>query len=823
VRQLPSGTVTFVFTDIEGSTRLLHEHGDRYVEVLAEHRRRLREAFQRHGGVEVDTQGDAFLVAFADARAAVAAAEEGQRALAAGPVRVRVGVHTGEPIVWEEGYAGEDVHRGARICAAAHGGQVVLSERTRSLVDGVAVRELGSHRLKDLSEPQRLFQLGEDEFPPLRTLHATNLPTQASPLIGRERELVEAGELLRASRLLTLTGPGGSGKTKLALQLAAEALDDFPDGVFWVPLQDVRDAELVASTIAERIGARDGLAEHVGDRRLLLVLDNLEQVIEAAPQLAELVRATSRAKLLVTSREPLRIAGEHRYAVEPLPETDAIALFVERARAIDSTFVATDAIASVCRRLDGLPLAIELAAARVGVLAPDALLARLDRALPLLTAGGRDAPARQRTLRATIEWSHDLLDDGEQRLFRRLAAFAASFELDAVEPVCDGELDTFQSLVDKSLVRRWGSGRFGLLETVAELADERLDASGEAAAIRARHAAHYLAVAESANLADDADGPQDSDLAAREQPNFRKALAWAVVNDVELGLRLAIVLEQLWVARQPFEGIRWFESLFAAAQELGPALRARALLGLGGLVFIVGEFERGKQLYEESLALYTALGDDRGRAQALHRLPYTAIVEGDLARARALAEEGLELHRRFGGRKGEAVVLGTLADIEWRSGVDRSRALELGRQSVAIAGDVGFVWWQSNMLTYLCEWSLELGEATDAERFGVEGLELAHRIEDRMHRTYLLALLARVAAEDDRRERAGELWGALEADEARGRIGQWEDERETYAAPVLARASEAFERGRLRGRAVSLDDAVAAALAAHSRRLDSAP
>ncbi len=809
MRELPGGTVTFLFTDIEGSTRLLHEHGDRYVDVLAEHRRLLRDAFARHGGVEIDTQGDAFFVAFADARAAVAAAAEGQRALAAGPVRIRVGVHTGEPIVWDEGYAGEDVHRAARICAAAHGGQVVLSERTRSLVDGVAVRELGAHRLKDLSEPQRLFQLGEGEFPPLRTLHATNLPTQPSPLIGREREVVEAGELLRAQRLLTLTGTGGSGKTRLALQLAAEAIEDFPDGVFWVPLQAVRDAELVASTIAETIGAKGGLAEHIGDRRLLLLLDNVEQVIESAPQLAELLRATSNAKLLVTSREPLRIAGEHRYPVEPLPETDAVALFVERARAIDPTFAATDAIAAVCRRLDGLPLAIELAAARVGVLAPEQLLARLDRALPLLTAGARDAPDRQRTLRATIEWSHELLDAHEERLFRRLAAFAASFELDAVGPVCDAELDTFQSLVEKSLVRRWGSGRFGLLETVAEFAEERLAASEDADVIRARHAAHYLTVAQAANLADDAEGPQDQELAAREQPNFRKALEWALDRDVALGLRLAIPLEQLWVARQPFEGIRWFESLFAAAGELEPVLRARALVGFGGLVFIAGEFERGKQLYEEALAEYTALGDDRGRAQVLHRLPYAAMVEGDLPRARAIAEESLALHRRFGNRKGEAIVLGTLADVDWRSGVDRERALALGQQSAEIAGEVGFVWWQSSVLTYLCEWSLELEERADAERFGVQALAIAHRIDDRMHRTYLLALLSRAAAEDGRRERAGELWGALEADEARGQIGQWEDEREAYAASVLAHADDAFERGRSRGHARSLDEVVA--------------
>jgi predicted ATPase/class 3 adenylate cyclase len=819
---LPYGTVTFLFTDIEGSTRLLHELGNAYTDVLAEHRDALRGAFVGHGGVEVDTQGDAFFVAFSDARAAARAALAAQAALEGTPVRVRMGIHTGEPIVWAEGYVGVDVHRAARICASAHGGQVVLSERTRSLLDGAPVRDLGLHRLKDLSEPQHLYQLGDGEFPPLRTLNATNLPTQPTALIGREQELEEAGALLRSHRLVTLTGAGGSGKTRLALQLAAEALEDFPHGVFWVPLQAVRDPDLVAPAIAESVGAKNGLADHVGDKRLLLLLDNLEQVIDAAPTLAELLGRTQNAKLLVTSREPLRIAGEHRYGVEPLPELDAVTLFVARARAVHPSFEATAAVAEICRRLDGLPLALELAAARVSLLSADQLLAKLSRALPVLTAGGRDAPARQKTLRATVEWSHELLDDAEQRLFRRLAVFAASFDLDAVEPVCDGELDTLQSLVDKSLVRRWASGRFGMLETVHEYAEERLEAAGESGEIRRRHAEHYLAVAKAANLEHDAEGEQRDDVAAREQDNVRNALEWALAGDVELGLRLAVALESFWVAARPFEGMRWFEQLLDRSGDVPPDLHARALLAYGGVVFITGEFERGTRLYEQSLAAFRALDDDRSAAHVLHRLASSAIVEENLERARALAEESLALHRRFGSRKGEGIALGTLADIQWREGGDRNAAIALAEESVAIAREVGFPWWEVGTLTSLCEWSLELARSSDAERYGRNALEIAHRIGERMFAVYTLALLARIAAADGRRERAGLLWGAVEAEEQRGPIGQWEAERESYAAPVLAAAGADFERGREAGRRLTLDEAVEQELAMReSARRDS--
>jgi predicted ATPase/class 3 adenylate cyclase len=813
VRDLPSGTVTFLFTDIEGSTRLLHELGDRYPVVLAEHHRAMRLAFARHGGVEVDTQGDAFFAAFDNASGAVAAAAEAQSALTEGPVRVRMGIHTGEPIVWAEGYAGLDVHRGARICACAHGGQVVLSERTRAELSDVAVRDLGLHRLKDLSEPQQLYQLGDADFPPLRTLHATNLPVQPSPLIGRERELGEVSALLREHRLATLTGPGGSGKTRLALQVAADVGEEFPHGVFWVPLQAVRDPALVVPTIAQTLGAASNLADYLGEKRILLLLDNLEQVIEAAGALSELVAATAHTRLLVTSREPLRIAGEQRYEVEPLPELDAVTLFVERARGIDHSFAPDEHVAEICRRLDGLPLALELAAARVGLLSTRQLIDRLDRALPVLTHGARELPERQRTLRATIAWSHDLLDEEEQRLFRRLAVFAASFDLEAVEPVSGATLDTLQSLVDKSLVRRWGSGRLGMLETIHEYASERLTASAEADDVARRHVEHYLAVATSANVSGDAEGEQRHDVAALEQENFRTALAWTIARgETGLGLELAVAIGGFWAARDPFEGVRWLEPLLEHADRVDPLLRAHALREYGGLVFLGGSFERGLQLQEQALAEYRSLGDERGVAESLGRLAVASEVIPDRHDRRKLAQEALRLNRRLGRQRGEAQALHALATLEWETD-DKENAAELMERSAALARASGFVWWELHCVYLRCEWALEGGDSAAAERLAREAHDHTRRIGDRRVAVYLLAILARLEAEAGRLERAGLLWGAIEAEETRGPVGQWEAERDTYAGPVLAHAGGEFDVGREAGRGMRLDEAIERALA----------
>jgi predicted ATPase len=806
---LPNGTVTFLFTDVEGSTRLLSELGDGYGAALAEHRRVLREAVARHAGVEVDTQGDAFFVTFSRASDAVAAADEAQRALA---LPVRMGVHTGTAERTEEGYVGLEVHRAARICAVAHGGQVVVSEAARtSLPHGaVVLADLGLHRLKDLAEAVRLFQLGEREFPPLRSLNATNLPVQPNPLVGRERELEEVTALLGdGARLLTLTGPGGTGKTRLALQAAAELVEAFPDGVFWVSLAAVRDPELVMPTIEQTIGANVPLAQHVDERRMLLLLDNLEQVVDAAPAITATLAQCPSLHLLVTSRILLRASGERDYAVPPLTDDAAVELF--RARAVDAEPEAT--VREICRRLDHLPLAIELAAARTRVLRPDDLLQRLEERLPLLTSGPRDAPARQRTLRATIEWSHDLLTPGERQLFGRLAVFIGGCTLDSAETVCEATLDTLQSLVDHNLLRRTG-GRFWMLETIREYAGERLELSGDGEAVRRRLAGWLLPLAESANFALESEGIERYDLVTPELPNVRAALHWAIGADAELGVRLLLALEQFWVFTSPFEARRWLDELL----ERGPyadELQARLLAIYGGLIFIVGDFEEGGRYQEQATEIFRRLGDERGLALMLARSAVGANLRGEHERARALCEESLALGRSLGFEKPIAQALLILAYVEMDEGRS-AEAMALADDAAARAGAIGWRWWEVGSLLQAAECAFRLeGPLADGGR-ARRCLAAAHEIGDRRHAIYALALLARAAAAAGDRRRAGRLWGAIEAETERGPIGQWEAEHEEYARHVLVAAPD-FEQGRAEGRLLSLDEAVAVALSVDSR------
>ena len=818
MRELPSGTVTLLFTDIEGSTRLLHDLGERYADVLAEHRRVLREAFSRYGGVEVDTQGDAFFVAFARAGDAVAAAGAAQAALVDGPVSVRIGVHTGEPVVTEEGYVGLDVHRAARIMGAARGGQVLVSETTASLLDSTEnLRDLGEHRLKDLSAPQRLFQLGSGDFPPLRTLYRTNLPVQATPIVGREQELEEASELLCTKRLLTLIGPGGSGKTRLALQLAADAIEQFPDGVFWVPLQALRDPALVERAIGASVGADDGLSEHVGSKRLLVLVDNFEQVIEAAPVVASLLATTPNAKVLVTSREPLQVEFEHRYPVEPLREDAAEALFVERASAVAPRFRGGAAVAEICRRLDGLPLAIELAAARVSLLEPDDLLARLERTLPLLASRSRDAPSRQQTLRATIAWSYELLSPKEQDLFRRLAVFRGSFTLEAVESVCGADLDSLESLVLKSLVRRWGSGRLGMLDTIREYAVELHQAASDADEVYRRHAEYFREVADEANLnaGTRRPGGQRLDVALAEQDNFRSALAWTLRRkSVPLGIEIAVALEQFWTLEDPEEGTRWFERLFERPEsaDVAPSLRAEALRAWGSCLGISGHSAAAEEMWVKSLALFEELDDDHGRAVLMHRLGITAQLQGDLVRARELVEASDAIHRRDGDIWGIAQTVGTLGALARDAG-DEGTARELVRESATLAREAGVPWWEAGALAELACLSLNAGLLDEGEAHAREALVIADGLRDRPGRVFGVGLLARVAAERGPPERAGLLWGAIEDDDVMAPLGGWRRHRQACEARVLELAGPEFERGRAEGRSLTLDDAVELALA----------
>jgi predicted ATPase len=814
--ELPTGTVTFLFTDIEGSTRLLHELGDDYADALAEHRRVLREAFARHGGVEVDTQGDAFFVAFARAKDALAAAADGQAALEPGPIRVRMGLHTGEPIVTDEGYVGIDVHRAARIGSAGHGGQVLASQTTRDLAGSNGLHDLGEHRLKDLSAPERIFQFGGGEFPPLKTLYQTNLPIPATPFLGRERELGEVGALLSHDdvRLLTLTGAGGSGKTRLALQAAAAAAEHYPQGVWWVPLAPVRDAAGVVETAARALGGASSLAEVIGDRRLLLLLDNFEHVIAAAPELTSLLSTCPNLDVVVTSRERLQLGGEHVYAVPVLARSDARELFLTRARALRPDFQSNGSVDELCARLDDLPLALELAAARTPVLSPEQLLGRLGARLDLLK-GGRDADVRQQTLRATIEWSHDLLDAAEKRLFARLSLFRGGCTLEAAEAICGAELDELQSLVDKSLVRIRDGDRFWMLETIHEFAAERLRESGEEDELRRRHAEFFLALAESANLSAEATdlGPRP-ELVLPEQDNLWAALDWAAeAGEIELGLRLAIALEQFWVAVAPYEGARRVQAFLDRAADLPDVVRARAIRVLGGMIFMTGDFDRGDELMRQSLELFRSLGDDAVVAELLVRLAiHLHYTHGDIAGAHALIDESQAINRRVGSRSTEAMTLGLLGEIAWTEGRSDD-ALELAARSGEAAAEVGFTWWQMHQLYHGSEWSGELGRTGEAEAYARDALRLAVAIQDRQLTIYLLAILAGTAAVHGHLEKAGAVWGAVEAEEGRGPVGQWEAEREAYAARVLDHENEAFAAGRVRGRRMTLSDAVDYALA----------
>jgi len=552
---LPTGTVTFVFTDVEGSTSLLNELGaEAYADALADHRAVIREACIRNGGVEVDTQGDAFFFAFPTAPGALEAASEFTDHLAANrQVRVRVGVHTGTPLLGEEGYVGRDVHRAARIAAAGHGGQVLVSAATATLV-ALELTDLGEHRFKDLGAPERVFQLGSGEFPALKSLYRTNLPVPATTFVGRGHELDDLGALLdRGIRLLTLTGPGGVGKTRLALQAVAGAVDAFPDGVWWVPLASVRDPELVLSSVALALGVseqrgrelEESLIDVLSAGRSILLLDNLEHLLPNAAAKIATLRDAGGSTVVVTSRERLQLAGEHVYAVAPLVATEATELFSARSAALGYDAGDADSVAELCARLDNLPLAVELAAARTGLLAPAEILARLGDRLDKLK-GGRDADPRQQTLRATIGWSHDLLEPSERELFARLAVFAGGGTIEAVEAVCEADLDVLTSLLDKSLVRRSGE-RVWMLETIREFASEQLSASPAADDLRDRHASYYLTLAESYN--DELRGPGQAEALRRfasEHEDLRVAFDWLLDRDPSAALRLVAALWRFW-------------------------------------------------------------------------------------------------------------------------------------------------------------------------------------------------------------------------------------------------------------------------------------
>jgi predicted ATPase/class 3 adenylate cyclase len=867
---LPRGTVTFLFTDIEGSTALWERDRQVMAAAVERHLTLLRTALEANHGVLFKIVGDAVQAAFPTAPDAIAAALDAQRSLLAedwGQIesfRVRMALHAGEAMVQNEEYQGPLLYRSARLLAVGHGAQILLSETAATLSrdalpPGTDLRELGEHRLPDLLEPECVFQLLHpdlpDAFPPLRTLETRphNLPTQATPFLGREREVAEVVALLWSSnaRLVTLTGPGGTGKTRLALQAAAELLDAFPDGVFFVPLAALRDPELVPSAIASALGLRDqagqtpaqAVREALAGKRLLLVLDNVEQVAASATFVGELLAAVPDLEVLATSRLPLRLRAEHEYPVTPLalppasgtpPEQllqyEAVRLFVERAQAVRSGFVLTPeiapAVAEITRRLDGLPLAIELAAARVRLLPPAALLARLEKRLPLLTGGPRDAPARQQTLRDAIAWSYDLLTAGEQALFRRLSIFAGGFSLEAAEAVANpgGELDVLDGvdwLSEHSLLRPGagtdGDPRFTMLETIREYGLERLEQNGEAEATRRAHTEFFLALVEEAESK--LTSPEQLVWLERleaEHDNLLVALNWAVVSDAQIALRLVWGLAWFWYFRGYLrEGRAWLERALAASGDPGP-LHAGALTAAGRLSRHLGDYEGAIALLERSLELARSFQDRRAEALALHELGALAgLAEGDADREVALTEASLALWRELGDPWGTARTLNNLGYEAYLQG-DLDRAVSLLDEGVTLAraaGDRLVLGYIVDSRGVVAEAQGELERATDLYR---EALALADQVGAPLVEAFALSSLAGMAARQGQPARAARMWGAASAlrDAIGTRLPLEEEERFAGSLSAVREllGEEAFAAAWEEGRAQPLDQVVAEAL-----------
>lgn len=807
---LPTGTVTFVFTDIEGSTRLLQKlGGKRYGAELERHREQVRRAIAARGGVELGTEGDAFFIAFARASDALGAASEVQAALANGPIRVRIGIHTGEPLIVEGNYVGLDVHKAARICDAGHGGQVLVSQATRELA-GDGLRELGEYRLKDLTPPERLFQLGTVEFPPLRTLRPTNLPVQPGPLLGRRQELAGLLALARAGRLVTLTGPGGSGKTRLALALAGELSDDYRDGAWWVPLAAVTDPGLVLPTIAQSLGARDGLRDHLAGKRVLLLLDNLEQVLDCAPLIADLLGGLPELSVIATSRERLAVSFEQEYPVPPLDEAAAEELFVSRARQLEPDFEPDETVGEICRRLDRLPLALELASTRVKLMSTAQMLDRLERRLDLLSKGRRDAPDRQATMRATIGWSYDLLPEDEQALFRHLGVFAGSFELDAAEAVCDANVDGLQSLIEKSLLRRDGHGRFFLLELTREYALEQLRRAGEEAALRRRHAAWFLGLAKQAEerLASSDQLVWLSRLNA-DTDNFRAVLAWSLEHDVARGVDLATTLRRPWSMHgQLRELVFWSERALAAPAATDMRTRAVALETYGEALLYTEEYERAREALQQSLLLFRDIGDRKGEASAIQRLDHVVWAQGSTRQAIELGEAALAILREIDDRRGIAGSLDHVgADLVEIGEVARGMAML--EEALAIHTELGDRRAVASSIHTLGDLALDRGDTQHAAGQYRQALEEAVELDDERTQAYCAAGLACVAALRQAFHTAGRLWALTESIEDQLGVRLLAAERQRYERILTPlQNDQAFRGGYLAGRDIELTEAV---------------
>ena len=814
---LPTGTVTFLFTDIEGSTRLVQALGDAWVSVLETHNRLVAEAITGNAGVVVKTEGDSFFAVFPAAADGLKASLAAQYALIGHPwptdgvVRSRMGLHTGLGALGASDYVGLDVHRAARIADAAHGGQVVLSEPTavlveRDLPDAVAIRDLGKHRLKDLSEPETIFQVVaeglQSEFPLLRTLDAipNNLPKQLTSFVGRDRELAQAIQLLATSRVLTFTGPGGTGKTRLSLQVAAEAADDFTDGVFFVDLAPVNDVELVPSRILESVGiqasARDEsplmrLTGQLADKSVLVILDNFEQLLEAAPVVAEMLRASPRSKVLVTSRAPLRISGEQEMPVPPLAtssigehhdpsalmETEAVRLFADRAMSVRPDFRLTvenaPVVAELVRRLDGLPLAIELVASRVRLLDVDQILSRLDARM--VGAGPVDLPERQRTIQGAISWSHDLLTDPGKCLFARFSVFSGGARLEEVESVCgpseelgDELLDCLSTLVDHSLIRRVdddGQLRFRMLHVIREYAAERLEESGDGEALRGRHGSAYTHFVESAapELLRK-DRKHWLDLLEHDHDNIRSALDWAAdAGEIDLALRLGAATWRFWQARGHLHEARRRIDEVLSLEGGEPRNRARASEALGGILWWQAEMDECQKVYGQALEVERELGDPKAIANALYNYSLSVAFGPDPNPELAFGalDEAEGLYRELGE-------LGGLGDIEWGRGNavayiegDFARGMEHMKKSIEYYRQAGNEFGMGWGLFEVGDMARRLEDYEQAQSFATQGLSLFAGHRDVSAAVMFIALMAGTALELGDLERTRRLAGAF--------------------------------------------------------------
>ena len=789
---LPTGTVTFLFTDIEGSTIRWEQHREAMQAALARHDAILRQAIEAHGGHVFKTVGDAFYAAFATTPDALASALTAQRTLGAaewgetGALRVRMALHTGTAEQRDGDYFGQPLNRVARLLVAGYGGQVLLSSAAQILVRdqlpaGVELRDLGEHRLKDLTTPEHIFQVVAPdlpaEFPPLKTLdnHPNNLPIQPTPLIGREHELEAVCTMLQRSdvRLLTLTGPGGIGKTRLGVQVAAETCDAFAGGVLFVTLASIRDPGLVVPTIAETLGIPEVPGQPLGqtlkayfrDNQMLLVLDNFEQVLAAAAWLGESFAVAPKLKVLVTSRVVLNVNGEHTFNVptlalpdrndlpapEQLAQYAAIRLFVERAQAAKASFAVSNevvpAIVEICYRLDGLPLAIQLAAPRIRIVSLEEVLARLENRLNVLTGGARALPARQQYLRATLDCSYGLLDPGCQLLFARLAVFAGGCTMEAAEAVCNTRedlpiavFDGLASLVDNSLLRQDvgsdGTSRFVILETIREYARERLEANGEVEGMRRQHARFFLALAEQAELA----GPQQVAWLQRleeEHDNLRLALEWLLrpEESVELFVRLAGRLSEFWSRRGYLsEGRRWLEVALrrlsgVSSLPASSTWKAYVLNQAGILAHAQGDYRAARRHLEETLALARKLEDTPGIATALANLGNVAYDQGDYPRARTYYEETLALARKLGDTSAIARTLNNLGNVAYAQGDYRAAPTHL-EEVLALARELGDTSGIATALINLGNVAYDQGDYPRARAYYEETLALARELGD---------------------------------------------------------------------------------------------